>query len=251
MAIAIAGSRAWWNPCWNPLPAGKDKLAGAAPGAPTNENGTLSHTPAVLPIPAPAPAPPLALTKLVAKYTDANLQLATKLALELFVQGQQKGQSQIAPPALELQEKPFKAWFADLYYGNLHMNCYWFCQQCKDHFEIARAKRPNRIPFAASFLHGSVIQQWLKRTQYYNGAAPITWSEFKDFLHKNLGDSRAFEDNIWSKIKRDSQYQDKLVQEWATHLEYLQLILCKFNVEWAPAKDTMIRYFHKSLKLLI
>ena len=49
-------------------------------------------------------------------------------------------------------------------------------------------------------------------------------------------------------MKRNSQYQDKLVQEWAAHLEYLQSILLKFDAEWAPAESTMVRYFHKGLK---
>ena len=146
------------SPCRNLLSAGEDKIAGAALGAPTNDSGTPSHTPAVSRVPTPAPAPPLALAKLVAKYTDADLQRATKLAPESFVQGQQQAQSQMAPLALKPQERPLKARFLDLYYGNSYMDCYWFCQQCKDHFEIVGAKGPNRIPFAALFLRGSVTQ---------------------------------------------------------------------------------------------
>ena len=41
-------------------------------------------------------------------------------------------------------------------------------------------------------------------------------------------------------MKRDSQYQDELVQEWAAHLKYLQSILLPFDAEWAPVEDTMI-----------
>lgn len=37
----------------------------------------------------------------------------------------------------------------------------------------------------------------------------LPWTEFKAFLRKNLGDSRAFIDTIWSKVKRDSQYQQE------------------------------------------
>ena len=195
---------AWRNFCQNPPPAGKDELAEAARGAPTNDSGTLSHIPAVLHVSTPAPAPPLAPGKLVAKYTNTNLQRATKLALKLFVQGQQQAQSLIAPWALEPRERPLKARFPDLYYGNLHMDCYRFCQQCKDYFETAKAKRPNRIPFAALFLRRLVIQRWLQYKRRHNGTVPITWPEFKDLLRKNLGDSRAFIDGIWSKIKRDS-----------------------------------------------
>ena len=52
-----------------------------------------------------------------------------------------------------------KAQFIDVYYGNLHMDCYWFFQQCKDYFKTVGNKKPNRIPFAALFLRGLVIQQ--------------------------------------------------------------------------------------------
>ena len=72
----------------NPPPAGEDELVRATSEAPTNDNGTPSHTSAVSYVSTPAPAPPLAPAKPVAKNTNANLQRATKLALELFVQGQ-------------------------------------------------------------------------------------------------------------------------------------------------------------------
>ena len=76
----------------------------------------------------------------------------------------------------------------------------------------------------------------------------MTWPEFKEFLRKNLGDSRAFVDSVWKKVKRDSQYQDELVQDWAAHLEYLQSILIEFDSEWAPEEGTMIRYFREGLR---
>ena len=118
-------------------------------------------------------------------------------------------------------EQPLKAKFPDLYYGNLDMDCYRFCQQCEDYLTTAVAKGPNRIPVAASFLHGSVTQQLLQHKRRRDGAVPMTWVHFKDFFRKNLKDSRAFVDSIWKKIKRDSEYQDKSVQDWVAHLEYL------------------------------
>ena len=39
----------------------------------------------------------------------------------------------------------------------------------------------------------------------------MTYAKLKDFLQKNLKDSRAFANSIWKKVKRDSQYQDKSV----------------------------------------
>ena len=75
----------------------------------------------------------------------------------------------------------------------------------------------------------------------------MTWPEFKDFLQTNLGDSKAFVDGIWSKIKRNSQYQNKSVQDWGAHLKFLQSILTEFDANWAPAKGTMICIFREDL----
>ena len=75
----------------------------------------------------------------------------------------------------------------------------------------------------------------------------MTWVKFKDFLQKNLGDSRAFVDSIWKKVKRNSQYQDKSVQDWAAYLEYLQFILIEFDLECAPEEGTIIWYFWEGL----
>ena len=72
----------------NLLFASKDKLAKAAPRAPTNNKYIFSHTSTMLCVSTPAPATPFDPAKLVAKYTNADLQRATKLALKLFVQGQ-------------------------------------------------------------------------------------------------------------------------------------------------------------------
>ena len=128
------------------------------------------------------------------------------------------------------------------------MDCYWFCSQYKDYFKTAGAKKSNKILFAASFLRKSVTRQWLQHKQRLDRAAPMTCPEFKDFFQKNFGDSRAFIDGIQSKMKRDFQYQDKLVQEWAAHLKYLQLMLFKFDAEWVSGKATKICYFREALK---
>ena len=81
-----------------------------AGGAPTDDSGTPVPTPAVSRAPTPAPAsvpgPP-------GRYTDEDLQRATKLALELFVKGQEHGQANSAP-----RDKALKARNSDLYYGS-------------------------------------------------------------------------------------------------------------------------------------
>ena len=55
-------------------------------------------------------------------------------------------------------------------------------------------------------------------------------------------------DNIWSKIKRDSQYQQEEVQDWATYLEHVQSILMEFDAKYAPSKDLLVWYFYEGLR---
>ncbi len=61
----------------------------------------------------------------------------------------------LAAPAAEARDntdRPLKPRNPDLYYGNLHMECYYFCQQCEDHFEVARSLGHKRVLFTAGFL---------------------------------------------------------------------------------------------------
>ena len=64
----------------------------------------------------------------------------------------------------------------------------------------------NWIPFAATFLRSTINFKWAQHKRRYKRATPITWSEFKAFLQKDLGNSQAFIDSIWSKFRKDSQY---------------------------------------------
>ena len=140
-----------------------------------------------------------------------------------------------------------KARFLDLYYGKSHMECYHFCQQCKDHFDTAGATGSNRTPFAASFLCGQISFRWHQHKRR-GQVGPLPWIDFKAFLQKNLGDSRAFVDTTWSRVKRDSQFQQKELQDWASHLEHLQSILQEFDEEGAPEESDLIRFFCKGLR---
>ena len=231
----MAGPRACRSLRRNSSPTGKDELAGAAPteggGTPTP---TLveSRAPTLAPVTAPAIAP----------SSDNKL---FKQFMKVYLEAQMPGQTEVD---LESCKQPFKARFPDLYYGNLYMDCYQFCQECEDDFKTAAAKRPNRILFAALFLRGLVTQQWLQHKIRCDGAVLMTWVKFKDFLQKNLRDSKAFIDTIWKKVKRDSQYQDKSVHDWAPHLEYLQSILIEYNPECALEEGIMIWYFRQSLR---
>ena len=104
----------------------------------------------------------------------------------------------------------------------------------------------NRTLFAASFFRDSIRHRWTQHKRCHESTTPITWSEFKAFFWKDFGSSQAFIDNIWSKFRRDSQYQLKKARDWASHFQYLQSILSEFD--WTPNELTMICYFQKDLK---
>ena len=106
----------------------------------------------------------------------------------------------------------------------------------------------NHTPFAASFLHGTISLKWAQHKRRHQSAILIIWSEFKTFFRKDLGNSQAFINNIWSKFRRDSQYQLEEARDWASHLQHLQSILAEFDTVGAPNKSTMICYFRKGLK---
>ena len=132
------------------------------------------------------PVNPPAVEPLVAKYTEEDLQRILRMVLEAR-----------APPSDGIREKPLKARSPDVYCGKSHMECYNFCQQCEDYFATARAKGPNHIPFATSFLRDRINFHWqqYKRKHKAESTAPITWEEFKTFLCRSLGDSQAFVDS--------------------------------------------------------
>ena len=95
-------------------PSGEDELAGGLPGASTEGSNILTPSPPVSWAQTLVDTPAPTLVPLRGTYTDVNLQRAIKLALESFVQGQAHTQGS------EPREKPLKACFPDLYWGNSH-----------------------------------------------------------------------------------------------------------------------------------
>ena len=139
-----------------------------------------------------------AIESLIIKYSKEDLQKIIRIVL--------KAQ---APLSDNVGEKPLKARSPDVYCGKCYMEYYNFCQPCEDHFATTGAKGLNRILFAAFFLLDYINFRWqqYKRKDKAESTVPITWKEFKIFLCQSLGDSRAFVDSYWAKIKKDSQYQ--------------------------------------------
>lgn len=193
---------------------------------------------AVAPVSAPAS------TSGILKYTEEDFQRITKLYINSFVQAQaQVNRSDQAP-----RERLVEAQFPDLYFGKSHLEYYHFCHQCEDHFNTAGVTGFNRTPFAASFLRGTISLRWHQHKRRSLVDRPLPWIKFKAFLREYLGDSRAFVDSIWSRIKRDSQYQQEEVLDWAYHLEHLQAILKEFDAAGAPEESDLIRLFREGLK---
>ncbi len=48
----------------------------------------------------------------------------------------------------------------DLYNGNSYMEYYYFCQQCKDHFEFTGSLGHKRVLFAVGFLKDRILNWW-------------------------------------------------------------------------------------------
>ena len=67
-------------------------------------------------------------------------------------------------------------------------------------------------------------------------------------MRKNLGKSRSFVDDIWSRFRHNSQYQLEEASNWASYLEYLQSIVLRFDIDGAPEKSDLIRFFREGLK---
>ena len=160
------------------------------------------------------PAPPSANPRATSAQgpTLAPPPVSTNDLFRQFMQAYMHDRRQPAPaPATvesweDASDRSLNARKPDLYYGNLYIECYYFCQQCKDHFETAGAKGHKRVPFAATFLKDRILNRWQQhkaRTERTR-ADPLSWEEFKAFLRKSLGKSDAFVAHVWAKMWGDS-----------------------------------------------
>ena len=209
-----------------------DELAGTqAPAKRSNAGSDEAST--------EAPTPPEASTPPLIPPTSEDF--FTKF-MKVFMETTQAWEQ------LEPRECPLKARTLETYSEKSYMDCYHFCQQYEDYFKTSGATRMNRTLFTATFFRGAISLRWAQHKRRHERATPITWSEFKAFLQKDLGSSQAFIDSIWSKFRRDSQYQLEEARDWAFHLQHLQSILSEFDPIRTPNKLTMICYFRKGLK---
>lgn len=80
---------------------------------------------------------------------------------------------------------------------------------------------------------------------------PLAWTKFTAFFWKNLVNFQAFNNDIWGRVKRDFQYQQKDVQDGVSHLENLKAILIEFDANKALDKFFLICFFRKDYKLYL
>ncbi len=199
---------------------------------------------------APAPGPVPALAPALVPNNDLFQEFMRTCIERVRAQAPATPAAPVPEKARDDTDRPLKPRNPDLYYGNLHMECYYFCQQCEDHFEVAGSLGHKRVLFAAGFLKDRILNRWQqhKTRMQRNQLASMTWNEFKAFLRKSLGESNAFVGHVWSKLRGDAQHELEEVQDWTAHLEYLQSILLEFDANNAPGKVQLGRTFYDGLR---
>ena len=183
----------------------------------------------------------------VPKYSEDDLQRILKTVLETQAPAPALAP---APAVSEVPQEKLKDRSPDVYRGKSHMDCYNFFQQYEDYFATAGAMGPTRILFVTSFFQDRISFRWqqYKWKRNADSSVPVTWDEFKVFLYHNLGDSQAFVDIYWEKIKRDFQYQLEEILDLEAHHEHLQAVFQEFDLATTSNKEIMIRYFQEGLK---
>ncbi len=156
---------------------------------------------------APAPGPALA----PAPAPTPNNDLFQEFIRTCIEKVRAQAPAALTAPAPDVKardgtDRPLKPRNPDLYYGNLHMECYYFCQQCEDNFEVAGSLGHKLVLFATGFLKDRILNRWhqYKTRMQRNRLAPMTWNKFKAFLRKSLGESNAIVGHVWSKLRGDA-----------------------------------------------
>ena len=103
----------------------------------------------------PSPGPVLVSAPTPAPIATPNNNLFQKFIQSFMEKAQALVFLAASSPDTEAKNdinRPLKLRNPDLYYGSLHMEWYYFCQQCRDYFEVVRSLGYKRISFAIGFL---------------------------------------------------------------------------------------------------
>ena len=139
--MALKGFRLCFFPCGNffPNPGPTKSLYLGSTSPALSCNPTLGPTLVFALIPTPVPAPAL-------------VPVTTNELFKCFMKAYLKS-NQEPKQLLAEYKQPFKTKISEVYYGKLHIDCYHFCQFCKDQFETAKATRPTGL-FLQLFFSG-------------------------------------------------------------------------------------------------
>lgn len=83
---------------------------------------------------------------------------------------------------LELQKCLLKIKSPKTYFKKFYIDCYFFCQQYEDYFEILGGTKMNYTSFTVIFLRDIINPRWAQHKRRHQNATPIILSEFKIFL---------------------------------------------------------------------
>ena len=160
---------------------------------PLESDDKLSDQPAG-PSKAKSLANALAVAFSVLKYSKDDLQQILKAVLEARAPIPIPAPTPTPVPAPVVSEvlwEKLKTRSLDVYCGKSYMDCYNFCQQCKNYFATARTIGPTQTSFAASFFQDRISFRWqqYKRRHDIETSVPVTQDEFKAFFCQSLGDS--------------------------------------------------------------
>ena len=151
------GSRPCRSSCQNvfPIDPMEDELARNPGSVKSLHSGGISPAPSYN----PTPGPKLVSALIPALFPAPALPSSNKLFkqfMRIYLELNQR------PNRLPVErERSLKAKVPDVYHGKLHMDCYYFCQPCKDYFKTAGAIGANWTLIAAFFLCGNINVCWM------------------------------------------------------------------------------------------
>ena len=174
--IVLGGSRSCCSPCQKspPIDPLEDEL--------TRNLGLVGgpHWGSISPASSrnPTPGPNLVLALISAPvFALPPTPVPTNELFKQFMKAYLESNQGPRQPLVEYKQH-FKAKIPEVYYCKSHMDCYHFCQQCKDYFKIVGATGTNRTPFTTSFLCGNISMHWaqFKRRNRGEELTSITWT---------------------------------------------------------------------------
>ena len=157
--MASRSSRPYYFFCWNffPIDQLEDKLIRNQNSAESFHSGSTSLAPSrnSTPVSNLVSALDSTLFPALAPALISSNKLF-KQFIKAYLESNQRSSRSLAECKQSLEAK-----IPDVYYWKLHMDCYYFYQQYKDHFHTAKVNEAKRTPFTTFFLCRSIRVCWM------------------------------------------------------------------------------------------